>query len=41
MPPHDIMAISGHKTEKIFFNYIKVEMKDNAIRISKEYPFMQ
>jgi integrase len=41
MPPHDIMAISGHKTEKIFFNYIKVKMKDNAIRISKEHPFMQ
>jgi integrase len=41
MPPHDIMAISGHKTEKIFFNYIKVTMKDNAIRISKEHAFMQ
>ena len=40
MPPHDIMAISGHKTEKIFFNYIKVEMKVNAVRISK-HPFMR
>ena len=40
MPPHDIMAISGHKTEKIFFNYIKVEMKVNAMRISK-YAFLQ
>lgn len=40
MPPHDIMAISGHKTEKIFFNYIKVEKEVNAMRISK-YAFLQ
>jgi integrase len=40
MPPHDIMAISGHKTEKIFFNYIKVEQQVNAMRISK-YAFLQ
>ncbi|MDI1317893.1 site-specific integrase [Flavobacterium sp.] len=40
IPPHDIMAISGHKTEKIFFNYIKVEKQVNALRISK-YPFLQ
>lgn len=40
MPPHDIMAISGHKTEKIFFNYIKVKMEVNAMRISK-YAFLQ
>ncbi len=40
MPPHDIMAISGHKTEKIFFKYIKVEMRVNAMRISK-YDFLQ
>jgi integrase len=40
MPPHDIMAISGHKTEKIFFNYIKVEKQVNAMRISK-YSFLQ
>jgi integrase len=40
MPPHDIMAISGHKTEKIFFNYIKVEKELNAMRISK-YSFLQ
>lgn len=40
MPPHDIMAISGHKTEKIFFNYIKVEKQVNAMRISK-YLFLQ
>jgi len=38
IPPHDIMAISGHKTEKIFFNYIKVEIHVNAIRISN-HPF--
>ena len=35
IPPHDIMAISVHKTEKIFFNYIKVEKEVNAMRISK------
>lgn len=40
IPPHDIMAISGHKTEKIFFNYIKVEKQLNAIRISK-HAFLQ
>jgi integrase len=40
IPPHDIMAISGHKTEKIFFNYIKVEKEVNAMRISK-YAFLQ
>lgn len=40
MPPHDIMAISGHKTEKIFFNYIKVEKQVNAMRISK-YLFLR
>ena len=40
MPPHDIMAISGHRTEKIFFNYIKVEKQVNAMRISK-YAFLQ
>ena len=40
MPPHDIMAISGHKTEKIFFNYIKVDKQVNAMRISK-YSFLQ
>ncbi|MBP6757078.1 MAG: hypothetical protein KA210_13120 [Bacteroidia bacterium] len=33
---NDIMAISGHKTEKIFFNYIKVEKEVNALRFSKQ-----
>jgi hypothetical protein len=37
---HHIMAISGYKTEKIFFNYIKVEKEVNALRISK-YAFLQ
>lgn len=41
IPPHDIMAISGHKTEKIFFNYIKVEKEANALRIFKKYAFLQ
>lgn len=40
MPPHDVMAISGHKTEKIFMNYIKVEKQKNAMRIA-QYPFLR
>ncbi len=35
----DIMAISGHKTEKIFYNYIKVDVLDNAARIAADNPF--
>jgi integrase len=35
MPVHDIMAISGHKSEKVFFNYIKVQVEENAKRISQ------
>jgi hypothetical protein len=30
----DIMAISGHKTEKVFLSYIKVDLLENASRIS-------
>lgn len=40
MPPHDIMAISGHKKEDTFYKYIKVEKQVNAVRISN-YPFLQ
>ncbi len=40
MPPHDIMAISGHKNEDVFYNYIKVSKQDNAMRISN-YAFLQ
>lgn len=35
LPVHDIMAISGHKTETIFLDYIKVDVIQNASRISK------
>lgn len=38
IPVHDIMAISGHKTERIFLDYIKVDLLQNASRIS-EYSF--
>ncbi len=31
----DIMAISGHKTERVFLNYIKVDLLQNASRISQ------
>lgn len=33
MPTIDIMAISGHKTEKVFLNYIKVSEEERAIKI--------
>lgn len=35
VPVHDIMAISGHKTETIFLDYIKVDVIQNASRISE------
>ncbi|MFN3968482.1 tyrosine-type recombinase/integrase [Flavobacterium sp.] len=35
MPIQDIMAISGHKSEKVFMNYVKVEKTENAKRIAK------
>lgn len=40
VPVHHIMAISGHKTEKIFLSYVKVEKKFEAIKIA-ENPFFQ
>jgi integrase len=35
MPTIDIMAISGHSTEKVFYNYIKVDDLERAEKISK------
>lgn len=35
MPIQDIMAISGHKSERVFLNYVKVEKAENAKRIAK------
>jgi site-specific recombinase XerD len=35
MPIQDIMAISGHKSERVFLNYVKVEKTENAKRIAK------
>ena len=40
VPVHHIMAISGHKTEKIFMNYVKVEKRFEAIKIA-DNPFFQ
>lgn len=34
IPPHQIMAISGHKSEKKFYNYIKTSIKRKAIQAS-------
>lgn len=35
IPIQDIMAISGHKSERVFINYVKVEKIENAKRIAK------
>ncbi|MCG7501773.1 site-specific integrase [Tenacibaculum sp. Mcav3-52] len=35
MPTVDIMAISGHSTEKVFYNYIKVDDIERAEKISR------
>ena len=39
VPVQDIMAISGHKTEKVFLNYIKVDLLKTASRISNNSHF--
>lgn len=33
MLPHRIMTISGHKSEKVFMNYIKATVKEKAIQV--------
>jgi integrase len=38
IPPHQIMTISGHKSEKVFFNYIKASVKRKAVQIAG-HPF--
>ena len=35
MPTSDIMAISGHSTEKVFYNYIKVNDLERAVKIGR------
>lgn len=35
IPVQDIMAISGHKSERVFLNYVKVGKIENAKRIAK------
>lgn len=35
MPIIDIMAISGHTSEKVFLNYIKINEQERAVKISK------
>ena len=35
MPTADIMAISGHGSEKVFYNYIKVNDLEKAVKIGK------
>ena len=36
----DIMAISGHSSEKTFLNYIKISADERAVKIA-ENPFFQ
>lgn len=40
MPTVDIMAISGHSTEKVFYNYIKVNDLERAMKIA-DHQFFQ
>ncbi len=40
IPTFDIMSISGHKTEKVFYNYIRATNLDKAKSISK-HPFFK
>lgn len=35
MPPHQIMIISGHKSEKVFYNYIKADTKRKAMQVAE------
>lgn len=35
IPIQDIMSISGHKSERVFLNYVKVQKVENAKRIAK------
>lgn len=39
IPTISIMQISGHRTEKIFLNYIKVRPEENAIKLSSHAYF--
>lgn len=38
MPPYDIMVMSGHKSEKVFYNYIKASLKSKATKVA-QHPF--
>lgn len=40
MHTYDIMAISGHKTERMFYSYIKATSKEKAVKIS-QHPFFK
>ena len=35
MPTIDIIAVSGHSTEKVFYSYIKVDDLERAKKIAK------
>jgi hypothetical protein len=35
MPPYDIMVMSGHKSEKVFYNYIKASLKSKATKVAQ------
>lgn len=35
IPVQDIMSVSGHKSERVFLGYVKVDKIENAKRIAK------
>lgn len=37
IPIHDIMLMSGHKTEREFLKYIRITNDENAIKVAKDY----
>jgi hypothetical protein len=41
MPTIDIMAISGHSSEKVFYNYIKASHLERAEKIGKHKFFSE
>ena len=41
MPTLDIMAISGHTSEKVFLNYIKITDDERALKISENSFFKE
>lgn len=39
IPPHDIMPLTGHKTEKEFLKYIREDVKSRIVRVTQSEAF--